>query len=64
MKKYHVVFVENSCSTVKSFAALKDAKAFKAQFLKDNPDPYDGYWVDFIVSGEFIYMDDSYKTNN
>ena len=54
MKKYYVYYVDNSSPFLKKFKTLKAAKAFANKFKKEYPDPYQGYWVEFIVAGEIL----------
>ena len=62
MKKSNVYihYVDNSTPLLKKFKTLKAAQAFATKFKKANPDPMDGFWVDFIVIGEVIPVDPEY----
>ncbi len=60
MKKYYVQYVDNSTPTLKRFKTLKAAKDFVAKFKKKNPNPNDGWWVDYIICGEVLPIDEYY----
>jgi hypothetical protein len=55
-----VLYVENSTPNMKLFSDPKKAIKFADKFTKDNPNPMDGYWVDFVITdirGEIIPME-------
>lgn len=49
--KYFVFYVKNSEPKVKSFNTLGKARVFVDKFKSK---PYDGYWVEHIMKGEFV----------
>ena len=61
MTKFYVHYVNNSAPTLKKFKTLESAKAFAKKFSKKYPNTKDGYWVDFIVSGDILDADEYYQ---
>jgi hypothetical protein len=61
MTKYYVRYVDNSTPNLKRFKTLKAAKDFVAKFKKKNPDPSDGWWVDYIVVGQILEADEYFE---
>lgn len=49
--KYFVFYVKNSSPKVKSFETLGKARVFADKFKSDLNN---GYWIDYIIKGEFI----------
>ncbi len=55
-----VLYVQNNEPSIKLFSDPKKAMKFVDKFTKDNPDPQDGYWIDFVITdirGEIVMMD-------
>lgn len=59
--KYYVHYVNDSSPTLKKFKTLKAAKAFVAKFRKKNPNPNEGFWVDYLVAGQILEADEYYQ---
>jgi hypothetical protein len=55
-----VHYVDNSTPKIKYFNSESSMKRFVNKFLKENPDPMDGYWVDFyVLNAERVVLKDN-----
>jgi len=54
---YFIHYVENSSPKIKGFKSESSANRFVEDFSHK---PEDGYWIDFIVKGEFLWLDENY----
>jgi hypothetical protein len=62
MKKHYVHYVTNSTPILKSFKTIALAKNFVTKFKKEHKnEEMQGYWVDFIISGEIVDADEYYE---
>lgn len=58
--KYIVFYVKNSEPKVKGFKNLKLAENFADKFKKSLENGLEnGYWIDYIVEGQFVKIYDS-----
>ena len=57
--KHFVSYVEDSSPKLKFFNKKADVQKFVDAFTKKNPEPMDGYWVDFVCYdvGSFVAID-------
>jgi hypothetical protein len=57
--KHFVSYVENSEPKLRFFTKKTDVQKFVDSFTKKNPEPTDGYWVDFVCYdvGSFVAID-------
>jgi hypothetical protein len=61
MNKFYVHYVTNSTPTLKEFKTLKSAQDFVKKFNKKFTKPQDGWWVDYIVVGKLLQVDEYYQ---
>lgn len=59
--KYYVHYVKDSTPLLKEFKTLKAAEKFVTKFQSKGPSAEQGYWVDFIIVGDFIPVDNYYS---
>lgn len=61
MKYYYVVYVEDSCMTIKKFKTSRERSKFIKEFKEDVEN---GWWIDFTFTGKIDkYFDQSFVSD-